>query len=73
MGALLAHQTSRRVSSRQVRAAAGVALSETEAQRKMLLDGIVPALKAYEARVIALEAVVNGGFWVRLRWLVLGR
>lgn len=59
MGALVAHQTSRRVSSRQVRAAAG--------------EAVLPALKAYEARVISLEAIVNGGFLARLRWLVLGR
>lgn len=65
--------TGRGVSLRNVRAAAGAAVAESEAQRKMLLDGIVPALKAYEARVIALEAVVNGGFLVRLRWLVFGR
>lgn len=65
--------TGRGVSLRNVLAAAGAAVAESEAQRKMLLDGIVPALKAYEARVISLEAIVNGGFLARLRWLVLGR
>jgi hypothetical protein len=62
-----------RVSLRNVRAAAGVAVSETTAQRKMILEGLVPMMKAYEARVVALEAVLARGFLGRLRWLVTGQ
>jgi hypothetical protein len=65
------------VSRRQVHSAAKHALAESDRAREVLMNGVLPALQAYEARVVALETALSGflnqSLWGRLKWLVLGR